>query len=457
MNNFSFPSVRRGRSIFIQGERRRGGKVYTIICFLLLLTLPVALVIMEQKRFSTIQSISKLLGKDIINLESCNSFKLGDIAHGSFRSDNTHVVDQQTGITLQNGFILDRKTEFCQWQEIKTETCKSCSRVIMKDGERVTEHYDCDCTIQFDYQKDWNPFLINSFFFDQPAAHYNPQRNPLPSEIFLSHNVTGVTGNLSIHLSSKMFDKRIRENRARPVKWTKHGIPKPPSFLFRWIPDQSRYEDVSQLNKRDVRLLEYGFVYVGNGYFFSPYEPSSIEKLFKLFGEYIEGTLFDWQLADVMPNCKAGDIRISYTIQDPNIISFLGYIEEIRKESSFVSVKPFETKSGNHMGFVYAGVVSPQKMISQEEWCSFVKAFLFRSLFLVWPLALGYHSGVNFANMSLFGKFSYTIRIWTIIMALTWGVIGVNNAGLFIFGAACLFLLLKRLENQKIPYKEKLS
>lgn len=455
MNNFSFPTVRRGRSVFIEGKRRRVG--LTIINILFLLTLPVALIIMEQNRFSTLQAISELIGKNIVNIESAEMLKPGDIVHGSFNNNSTYVFDEQTGITLQNGFILDRITEFCQWQEIKSETCQTCSRTITKDGERVTEHYDCDCTIQFEYVKNWSPYLVNSFFFDQPAAHYNPQRNPLPSESFLSQKVTGIIGNLLINLSSEMFEGRIRENRTRPVKWTVNGTPKPPSFLFRWIPDRNRYENISQLNNDGIRLLEYGFVYVGNGFFFSPHEPSSTERLFKMFGEYLEGTLFDWQLADVMPNCKAGDIRIYYEIQDPEIISFLGYIEDITKESSEVFVKPFETKSGKHMGFVYTGVVSPQKMISQEDWNSFIKAFFFRCLFLLWPIALAYQSGASIANMSLLRKFSFTVRIWTIVMALVWTLIGVNNSGILVLGSAIIFLILKHLENKTQPNKEKLS
>ncbi len=40
--------------------------------------------------------------------------------------------------------------------------------------------------------------------------------------------------------------------------------------------------------------------------------------------EYIEGSLLDWQLGDLVPACTAGDIRVSYRITDPVEISVIG-------------------------------------------------------------------------------------------------------------------------------------
>eukprot|EP00957_Ditylum_brightwellii_P027492 2078160-Ditylum_brightwellii.AAC.1 len=47
-------------------------------------------------------------------------------------------------------------------------------------------------------------------------------------------------------------------------------------------------------------------------------------SMFKYFMQYVEGTLFDWQLGDLMPSCTAGDVRFRYEVQDPAVVSVLG-------------------------------------------------------------------------------------------------------------------------------------
>lgn len=73
------------------------------------------------------------------------------------------------------------------------------------------------------------------------------------------------------------------------------------------------------------------FVYVGDqsgrrGYFFSPYDPSLSEQLLKGFGQYLEGSLLDWQVGDLMPSCTPGDLRVSFDAQAPHKISVLAEV-----------------------------------------------------------------------------------------------------------------------------------
>ena len=66
-------------------------------------------------------------------------------------------------------------------------------------------------------------------------------------------------------------------------------------------------------------MLQERFVYVGQGgYFFSPHAASDFEKLAKVAGQYFEGSLFDYQVGDVVAaltgSCAAGDIRVSFSV-----------------------------------------------------------------------------------------------------------------------------------------------
>ncbi len=40
--------------------------------------------------------------------------------------------------------------------------------------------------------------------------------------------------------------------------------------------------------------------------------------------EYVEGSLLDWQLGDLVPSCTAGDIRLSFRVSDPVELSVVG-------------------------------------------------------------------------------------------------------------------------------------
>src|SRR5262249_13679012 len=112
------------------------------------------------------------------------------------------------------------------------------------------------------YSKNWRTMLIHSIFFDQPFAHNNPLRDPFPSMLWTSSSAS--IGPYSV--SSDIIQDQVT------------------SFKHRISADQ--------VNKERLPL---DFYYVGGGYFYSPYEPSSAGFIAKLAGEWLEGSLLDFQ------------------------------------------------------------------------------------------------------------------------------------------------------------------
>merc|ERR1719253_891608 len=91
----------------------------------------------------------------------------------------------------------------------------------------------------------------------------------------------------------------------------------------------TRYEPLQLLKDtpNSPAAIHDNFVYVGQGgYFFSAYESQTASKLFNYFAQYLEGSLFDWQIGDLMPSCTAGDVRFYYEVQDPTTVSVLGQL-----------------------------------------------------------------------------------------------------------------------------------
>lgn len=178
------------------------------------------------------------------------------------------------------------------------------------------------------------------------------------------------------------------------------------------------------------------FVYVGQGgYFFSPYEnPSTTQRLFNYFVQYMEGSLFDWQLGDLMPSCTAGDIRFSYTVQDPATVSFLGEVADAR--SSTLEMTPRSLLvNGNreNIGFVHAGHHSAENMIIAEDSASRNTALIFRALLLIWSIPaarlVGVGLGREIGESSLSTQIFATVGMFATLLSGTWLVIWGNGVG----------------------------
>lgn len=383
----TIPVHRRGRRYFTSGpkyprdrhidpsnskhDERKKGFCFWLGTFLLVLLPFYIFLHMEHRRFAVYTALSEISNGGIIELPLLNNehhqpqlLKRGNIVHGSSQKIRSKVTDPSLGVTIDHALTLERNTEFCQWQEFQSASCQTCSRDIhIKDGSgrshTEAEHYECDCVVRYDYYNTWRPYLINSLLFDQPAAHYNPQRNPLPSSYLVSNDALMEFTSTRIYadhhprhhdhadsrptsvmaiISPAMLAKRVNGASARTVKWVRDGIPPIPPFWKRWIPDRSRYEHVRDLDYTygyDRILMsnpDKRFAYVGDGYFFSPHEPSKMEKMFKVFGEYLEGSLFDWQLGDIFPSCTPGDIRIRYMCK---ILTLSQYLDTWQHPTKF--------------------------------------------------------------------------------------------------------------------------
>lgn len=452
----SIPTYRKGRTVYRPGARDRGGlagfcSLLGITLFVFILPL-VALIFSEHHRYhfstalldalqSDIQDISLLNSKGNNGYTSNSSSRGGpSLGHGISSHIDCTTTDPEMDITISGALHLNRNTEYCQWHEMQSESCETCSREIEgEDGSSSIESYECNCEIRYDYVKKWTKYRINSLLFAEPASHHNPRRDPMPSSTFSSQDAhisfesspyNTEHSQIKAKLHPQML-KKIRKAHTRKVGWVRDGVPPIPPFWKRWIPDRTRYESVSTLPSSYFSQQGYEdeFTYVGNGYFFSPYKANLYESLFKHFMQYMEGTLFDLQFGDLIPSCTTGDVRVHYTIQDPKQISVLGKVSSSSSTSTLlqpnISIEPQQFKNGINIGFVHAGAKSVQQMILAEDSDSFWFATIFRVLFLlVWCTTmsrlLGAYNGRSVAKSHLSTHVSCVISLWSATIGAIW-------------------------------------
>jgi len=124
-------------------------------------------------------------------------------------------------------------------------------------------------------------------------------------------------------------------------------------------------------------------VYVGQGgYFFSPYEASGYGRLFKYFVEYLEGSLFDWQLGDLLPSCTAGDIRVSFQISDPETVSAVG--GSVETGSSDLALGYYTTSRGYDVAILHEDSKSPYDLFDYEARQAKYQCLFARAILILW-------------------------------------------------------------------------
>lgn len=273
---------------------------------------------------------------------------------------------------------------------------------------------------------------------------------------------------ITAHLHPDMLRNGVRNQPQRRVEFVPNGRAPPPPFLARFFSflgrprRNTRYEPMRMLRDApdSTAAVRDNFVYVGQGgYFFSPYEsPAMTSKLFNYFVQYMEGSLFDWQMGDLMPSCTAGDVRFYYTVQDPAVVSVLGQPSDARGvgDGEVLRITP-RTMSGigsdreaATVGLVHAGWSGARDMLLAEDSASRAQAHVVRALLALWAIPASRLAGVAFGRElgdssfvvqaeGVFGLFfSLLGSVWLIVWGETMG--GTETAVIFFMGGTLGFL-----------------
>eukprot|EP00038_Savillea_parva_P031520 m.87486 g.87486 ORF g.87486 m.87486 type:complete len:464 (-) comp9703_c0_seq2:1742-3133(-) len=281
--------------------------------------------------------------------------------------------DDAFGIRLDHALRLKRETEYCQWQEWATESCETCD-----DGEGGTR--SCNCVTTYHYDKGWRSHTIPSLLFDQPFNHMNPQRDPYPSASILADNVQVGGG-------ARLEPELLANLRAptRKVFFTPRTVEVQSWFFKDAAP---RNEGVSAI--RDFlstpAYINDNFLYTNHdGWFFSPYERGSMESAFRRLGQFLEGSLLDFQIGDLFSSCTAGDIRVRYRVADPREISVVG---TVHGDGTRTSVGIIDNLKSTEMpvGFVHAGIHTFAEMVQSEYDKAHTTCLWWRLGALLWGL-----------------------------------------------------------------------
>ncbi len=506
------PTVRRGRTYRNYGDndaRGLGGVCSVFLIIALLVVPPAVLYDSERMRRVRYVALSDALhngGREIYELNDPVGISRaasgtgraphaaamvppppppGALVHGTSSNVRASPADVDMGVMMPHTLLLRRSSEYCQWQEIRSQKCETCSRTVKaKDGSSREESYQCDCVSRYDYVKGWRSHRINSLLFDQPGAHHNPMRDPMPTRTFADDRATltfrrgggddgddddnddgddddnddGAMSSRAI-LDPKMLSSGVRGWPYRNVEFNIDGMPPSPSYVARFLSflglsnlwrDNTRYETLSLLRNtpNSIAATDHNFVYVGRGgYFFSPYRgASTYGKLFNYFVQYLEGSLFDWQVGDIMPSCTAGDLRFRYEVQDPDVISVLGQLDadydRVRVDGTTIGIVPREmSTSGRNdawvggdgasaIGLVHAGAKSARDMLVDEDDDSRYRANAVRLvLLLAWSMpasrlggvAVGRELGMSSSSTQIAGAIGLYATLLGVMWLYIWG------------------------------------
>jgi len=168
------------------------------------------------------------------------------------------------------------------------------------------------------------------------------------------------------------------------------------------------------------------------GYFFSPIEKSTYGTLFNWFAQYLEGSLLDWQVGDLMPSCTAGDVRFRYEVQDPGVVSVLGQVGWGRVEGGAPTrIIPRVAAdgianggSGGAIGLVHTGRKSARTMLLDEDADSRNRAHVARALLLLWSVPAsrlgGVACGVELGMSPTIAQVEGALGLFLVLLGAMW-------------------------------------
>jgi hypothetical protein len=173
------------------------------------------------------------------------------------------------------------------------------------------------------------------------------------------------------------------------------------------------------------------FVYGGKGYFFRPYDASGFEAATRMFGEFLEGSLLDFQLGDLLSACNAGDIRVYFEVATFPSVSIIAKLSAANGELEF-----YRSSTGYPLAIVEEGIHSVPDMLSHARTSARTTLLLHRALLYVWALVVLLPFG-NFLDL-LFPAVFLTGLATGINWLLIYGLIPTSLA--FTFGSLFPFM-----------------
>ncbi|KAJ3118893.1 hypothetical protein HDU96_006544 [Phlyctochytrium bullatum] len=244
------------------------------------------------------------------------------------------LQDYDFGLSFPNSVKVARVAEYCQWTESYTD---DEVRFTDGDGNERTE-----TVRRYYYYKGWQSSPVPSLLFDQPAAHHNPQRDPFPR--YSKVTPSARFGDFAV--SSEVLSK------AGPSKLKRDYTPADLKAGFATSPASGSSNPVNR------------FTYIGNGYFYSAYTPSTAESLFRLAGTWLEGSILDFQIGDLFSACTAGDIRISFDVVhiSPKGATVIGQLLNTRGDIGL-----YTTSRGYKIGLFAQDASTPAREILRRE------------------------------------------------------------------------------------------
>ncbi|KAJ3127808.1 hypothetical protein HK100_009545 [Physocladia obscura] len=339
-------------------------------------SVPLFLLYVEQSRTTAQDAVNEALS---IVVPAYPSTPINSLVFASSHSVNPDLIqDPQFALAFPGAVRVRRNTEYCQWQEFSHD-----ERVTERD-EDGNEH--TVTTTTFYYNKGWYPLLIQSMFFDQPAAHYNPQRDPYPSITRTAAKAAlGEYTVLSSVLQSADEGWKVRSTYST--------------------------DEIDAMDQLSDAGVDERFRYIGNGYFYSEYEATHTATFLRAAGMALEGSFLDYQIADLVNGlfgtCAAGDIRVRYEAILVNHERGASVVGKLLPDNK---IGVYEMSNGYKMGlFENTADITYEKMfdkvLNQAWWWVFggyVALVVWASVVTYWypwkPLEQQRESGSNSKN-----------------------------------------------------------